>query len=91
MDDRDVAGGVPLSRPDEVPEDGAWSVRRLIQLIDEAIDSAGAQLARSAGLWADSPPRPGERDRPVARGQRDAVSTHAMLDEPDKDHGLSAM
>ncbi|MFI5735009.1 hypothetical protein ACIA49_33160 [Kribbella sp. NPDC051587] len=28
----------------------AWSIARLIALIDEAIDSAGDQLARSGGL-----------------------------------------
>jgi hypothetical protein len=33
----------------------SWSIAALIRLLDDAIDSAGAQLARSAGLWADSP------------------------------------
>jgi hypothetical protein len=32
----------------------AWSVGRVIELLDQAIDTAGAQLARSAGLWPDS-------------------------------------
>lgn len=31
-----------------------WSIERLLVLLDEAIDSAGAQLARSAGLWDDT-------------------------------------
>lgn len=44
----DSAGGEP-KRP------LAWSIARVIALLDEAIDSAGAQLAESAGLWADSP------------------------------------
>jgi hypothetical protein len=33
----------------------AWSIAELIHLLDEAIDSAGSQLARSAGLWDDTP------------------------------------
>lgn len=34
----------------------AWSIARLIELLDDAIDSAGAQLSRSEGLrfdWTD--------------------------------------
>jgi hypothetical protein len=41
---------------DAVEREGpAWTIGRLIELVDDAIDTAGAQLARSAGLWADSP------------------------------------
>jgi hypothetical protein len=33
----------------------SWSIRRAIETLDEAIDRMGDQLARSAGLYADSP------------------------------------
>jgi hypothetical protein len=76
------------SYPDAVSGIPGWSIRRLIELIEEAIDSAGAQLARSAGLWADSPALLDERDRPAARRQSGSLSARALLEEPDKDHGI---
>ncbi len=64
-----------------------WSIAVLIQLLDDAIDSAGAQLARSAGLWVDSP-----EDRSVFRapdGRRPvrvrSLSARALLEESDAD------
>jgi hypothetical protein len=39
--DQSARGGVP-------PSEG-WSIRRAIELLDEAIDRAGEQLARAAG------------------------------------------
>ncbi len=47
MDNDQCAG----TRPEE------WSIARLIALVDQAIDSAGEQLARSGGLgfdWTDT-------------------------------------
>ncbi len=81
MDARRTDGGNetehdPDSAVDDRKRPPVWSVRRLIELLDEAIDSAGAQLARSAGLWADSEseavvaPKPRQvlpRPRPVRR------------------------
>jgi hypothetical protein len=52
----------PVQRP------RAWSVARLIELLDEAIDAAGVQLARSDGLWADT-----AGETPVARQPRHGV------------------
>ena len=43
---------------DQLPADAEalrWSIRHVIELLDEAIDKMGEQLARSAGLYADSP------------------------------------
>ena len=57
--ERAVGGNDTAHDPVAAGEDGqrvpAWSIRRLIELVDEAIDAAGAQLARSAGLWDDPP------------------------------------
>lgn len=42
---------------DQLPADAEalrWSIRHAIELLDEAIDKMGDQLARSAGLYADS-------------------------------------
>ncbi|TCN35496.1 hypothetical protein EV644_11558 [Kribbella orskensis] len=57
MDDKKrVDGDCPSDdlAPDPVEQRLVWSIARLIGLLDEAIDSAGAQLARSAGLWDDT-------------------------------------
>lgn len=70
------------------PGNVAWSIGKLIGLIDEAIDSAAAQLARSAGLWADSSDPFDERDRPAARRRPSSLSARALLEEPDRDHGI---
>lgn len=69
------------------PHESVWSVGKLIQLIDEAIDAAGAQLARSAGLFADSPSPFDEDERP-SRQQRSS-SALLQLEELDRDGGIS--
>jgi len=41
------------------PRAGVWSIRRAIELLDEAIDRIGSQLARTADAsmdWSDEPP-----------------------------------
>jgi hypothetical protein len=74
---------------DPVSGTPAWSMRRLFELIDEAIDSAGAQLARSAGLWANAPSPSDERDQPTGGRQSRELSTRSRLEEPESDHGIS--
>lgn len=76
--------------PAEADEGGSlsWSIRRLIELVDEAIDLSGAQLARSAGLWADSPTWFGERDRSSRRHASDSASAQSMLEERDRAHRI---
>jgi hypothetical protein len=69
----------------------SWSIRRLIELIDDAIDTAGAQLARSAGLWADSPTPFDERDRPPTRRRSHSSVARSTSDEPDRDRGIDLM
>jgi hypothetical protein len=69
----------------------SWSIRRLIELIDDAIDTAGVQLARSAGLWADSPTPFDERDRPPTRCRSQLSSVRSPSDEPDRDRGIDLM
>lgn len=71
-----------------LPRDPAWSIRKLIELIDGAIDSAGAQLARSAGLWADSAPSFDDRDLPSVRRRPSSASARSLLEEADRDHGI---
>jgi hypothetical protein len=61
LPEADVLGGV------DVRKRTPWSITRLIGLVDDAIDSAGAQLARSAGLMADPPNDPVVVHRPVVR------------------------
>ena len=69
------SGGIALS--------GGWSMRRAIELLDEAIDRMGSQLARAADAsmdWSDEPPG-GHSRRPVARAGRRAelgTSTSAL-------------
>jgi hypothetical protein len=60
-----------------------WRIERLVELIDAAIDSAGAQLARSAGLWADSPSPYHQRERPVRQRQHRPSDTRAVLEQED--------
>ena len=56
----------------------AWSVRRAIELLDEAIDAMGAQLARSSAFMADLPVEPlsGRPRRSTGRrnGRRASIS-----------------
>lgn len=67
-------------------EDGMrWSIRRAIELLDEAIDAMGAQLARSADLMADEP---SARHEPTRRtrsptGRREPISTQPSAIDPD--------
>lgn len=69
---------------DKLPADtGAlrWSIRHAIELLDEAIDKVGDQLAQSAGLYADSPEKlssPRRKTNDVRRRVRRA---------PFDDHG----
>ncbi|WP_238157136.1 hypothetical protein [Kribbella sp. VKM Ac-2571] len=68
---------------DQLPADAEalrWSIRHAIELLDEAIDKMGGQLARSAGLYADSPeerssPRPDANDV-RRRARRAPVDEH---------------
>lgn len=56
---------------DPLPADSGplrWSIRRALELLDEAIEKMGDQLARSAGLHADSPP-----EEPSARREAQDV------------------
>ncbi|NUR97914.1 MAG: hypothetical protein HOV67_21995 [Kribbellaceae bacterium] len=58
-----------------------WSVRRAIELLDEGIDRMGEQLARSAGLYGDSPAEPKARGISGAspgRGRRDPVDDQSL-------------
>ncbi|GAA3097025.1 hypothetical protein JOF29_006039 [Kribbella aluminosa] len=57
-----------------------WSIRRAIDLLDEGIDRMGQQLARSAGLWDDSPAEmklPSDLPEKPLRGRRDPVDGHS--------------
>lgn len=72
------SGGERFSGPERRhgPASAVWSIARLIALLDEAIDSAGEQLARSGGLgfeWTEQDPvvRPigGRRPRSPARSE----------------------
>jgi hypothetical protein len=70
----------------------AWSIRRAIELLDEAIDRMGSQLARAADFsmdWSDESPG-SHLGRPNARSARRAVidSSAPGLD-PDADSVLS--
>jgi hypothetical protein len=81
----------PTRRSAEAEErdTAAWGMQKLIELVDEAIDRAGAQLARSAGLWANSPSPFVDEGRPV-RGRRPQSSpTHSLLEAMDRDQGMS--
>lgn len=55
-----------------------WSIRHAIELLDEGIERAGEQLARSAGLWGEAP---GEKNPMDAGGmgrrrRRDPAGGH---------------
>jgi hypothetical protein len=69
----------------------SWSIRRLIELIDEAIDTASAQLARSAGLWADLPTPFDERERAPTRRRSVSSSERSPFEEPDREQGIDLM
>jgi hypothetical protein len=73
------------------PNNLSWSIRRLIELLDEAIDTAGAQLARSAGLWADSATPFDERDRPSTRRRSHSSLARSASEESDRDRGIDLM
>ncbi|WP_329000905.1 hypothetical protein OHA18_41550 [Kribbella sp. NBC_00709] len=77
------------AREAEALDDAAWSIRKLIGIVDEAIDAAGAQLARSAALWADSPTPFDERDRPVRRPRPRTPPAQSLLEEPGRDISLT--
>jgi hypothetical protein len=77
MEDKDA-------QHDNRPTHVQWSVARLIELVDAAIDSAGAQLARSAGLWAESPDSRTQR-RTAAGG----VSSRSVLEAAPGERDLS--
>jgi hypothetical protein len=94
MDSRNLDGRADDTRfsPADVEDlDGAWSIRKLLELVDGAIDSAGAQLARSAGLWADAPTPFEERGRSVVRRRPRSESTRDLLEGPDGSEGVSLM
>ena len=86
------ADASPTRRSAEAEERdiAAWGMQKLIELVDDAIDSAGAQLARSAGLWADSPSPFVDEGRPV-RGRRSRSSPTHSLEAMDRDQGMSPM
>lgn len=61
----------------------SWSVERLIELLDGAIDTAGAQLARSAGLWDDTPDEARARRESRRLGRRAASQSAATTSFAD--------
>jgi hypothetical protein len=79
---RDRADLAP-DHPDVPAAPSVWSIEKLVDLIDAAIDSAGAQLARSAGLWADSPSPYHERERPMRPRRQRSLDTRALLEQED--------
>jgi hypothetical protein len=71
--DQSAGGGVP-------PSEG-WSIRRAIELLDEAIDRAGEQLARAAGAsltWQEEVPS----SQPQRSGTRAGRRFAAVESEP---------
>jgi hypothetical protein len=90
MDSWKQGSAQPQATPAEA-SDGrpAWSMGRLVELVDAAIDSAGAQLARSGGLWDDSPSPFDERDWPSRRQQGRVLTSRELLEEQDLDSGRS--
>lgn len=90
----------PLNRQDagDLPQPNsanrgvtAWTLERLIALLDEAIDSAGAQLARSAGLWDDSPSPSELPDGPRRRRRPQPSDTRTLLEQAERDRGIGPM
>jgi hypothetical protein len=61
----------------------AWAMATLIELLDRAIDSAGMQLARSAGLWDDTPAERVARTKPCRRSRQEERGSHVdqLLEE----------
>ena len=76
-----------------VPE-ASWSIRRAIELLDEAVDRMGRQLVRAADAsmdWSDVPPG-SELRRPAARSARRAdvrMGTSALDLDPGAEAGTS--
>lgn len=95
MDPQKLAVGSDGAEEQLRPEAGlgnaAWSIRKLIELLDDAIDSAGAQLARSAGLWADSPAPVEERSASAAGRRSSSLPATSLLEELERDHGASPL
>ena len=87
-----AATGPSLGADDGASRAVRWSIRRAIEVLDEAIDRMGSQLALAADSsmdWSDE--SPGSRlGRPNARAARPAVvdSSAPGLD-PDADSVLS--
>src|SRR5438105_14072263 len=75
--------------PDEELRDGgpSWTVRKVIELLDDAIDAAGSRLARSGGLSPVSPSPFEERDRPVRR-RSSRSSASGVVEELARDHDV---
>jgi hypothetical protein len=64
-----------------VPPSEGWSIRRAIELLDEAIDRAGEQLARAAGpslTWQEEVPS----SQPRRSGTRAGRRSGAVESEP---------
>jgi len=65
----DVGRGAPETSDEPATRFGSWSVRRAIEVLDEAIDRMGSQLARASEVstdWTGEPPGKQLR-RPAAR------------------------
>lgn len=70
-----------------------WTMAKLVQLLDEAIESAGAQLASSAGLladWPDDPPETKAR-RGNQRSRSSLSSAETQLVDPDAGQAARAV
>ncbi|TCC36483.1 hypothetical protein [Kribbella speibonae] len=81
---------VPRPVEPQQQSDSAWSIRRVIHVLDGAIDTAGAQLARSAGLQADLPTPFDERERAVRR-RPTSLPARSLSEEPDWDLEIGPM
>jgi hypothetical protein len=100
MDAKRIASGNDTTQGSEPAVDHTqrlpgWTIGRLIELLDEAIDAAGAQMARSAWLWADSvdgatvaqqPPRSARRRLP---GRRTAAGPWSSMTESLEEGSLA--
>ncbi|GAB3930425.1 hypothetical protein GCM10029976_032250 [Kribbella albertanoniae] len=83
--DMDFVGGVQPETTSDRP--ASWRIARLIELLDAAIDSAGAQLARSEGLqfdWLDDD----SATRPAGPVRRTRASRHDSLERVEEDAEL---